>query len=1066
MNLKHSLIAIILLAFTLPVYSQQADYVTGRLFTTQNRPVANATVTLLKSGNKTQSNGNGYFKLPYNGKADTLLITHVEFNSVTIPINASLSMPLQVSMAADNQQLDEVIVNTGYQDVPKERATGSFYQIDNKLLNQQVSPDILSRLNGITSSYLVDKRNPNLVSYQIRGVSTLTDAAMQPLIVLDNFPYEGDINNINPNDIESITILKDAAATSIWGAKAGNGVIVITTKKSEFNQALKVSVNANVTFSPKPDLFSMQQMPVTSYIDLQKYLFEQGNYDWQFNDIYGSPIPEVALILEKQRNGTITEAQANQRLSDLSKHDVRSDMQHYLYRPALHQQYAAHLSGGSNKMSYLFSAGYDKTLSDLKGNEDERVTLRSFTTLQLLKNWQFKTDILFTHSSGFNNSPGGYNNYNYSGSNISPYARLINDDGSPAVLDVIHSGAFTDTAGAGALLDWKYRPLQELANNDNRNSLSDVLVKFGTTYRFNSWLNAVVSYQYQQSRNDHNQYNNLNTFYTRDMVNVFTEVTPEGNIYPVPKEGILRTAASITKAEAVRGQLNINKNWGPAHAISAIMGGEIRDKGIKGSGAIIYGYNKNTLSESAVDYVTRFPTYDNIYGGDWNITDGTSLTKTAQRFVSVYANAAYTQNEKYTLSGSIRRDASNLFGVSTNQKWVPLWSAGAMWRLDKERFFKVKSLSLLKLRVTYGVSGNLDPTASALTNLYYFPGAYSILNIPFASIHTPPNPYLHWEKVKTFNTGLDFSFKNNRVTGCIDFYRKNSIDLINSVALDPVTGFSSANRNSASIHSRGIDVVLNTLNINRQVKWKTMLLFNYISFKVTKNLNPPVMEGLVSDGSYIFPVLGYNPYVIVSYKWAGLDPATGAPRGYVDGKVSEDYNAIANNPLDQQVISGPALPPFFGTVRNTIEWKRFSLAVNIIYKLGFYFRRPAINYSTLFSNNGSNYPEFDTRWQSPGDEKITNVPSMIYPVDYARDNFYQWADINVERADNIRLTDIYAGYNLPISNTKALRSLELYTNISQLNILLWKANKSGLDPEVLYDVKPSPMFSFGVRGNF
>ena len=190
------------------------------------------------------------------------------------------------------------------------------------------------------------------------------------------------------------------------------------------------------------------------------------------------------------------------------------------------------------------------------------------------------------------------------------------------------------------------------------------------------------------------------------------------------------------------------------------------------------------------------------------------------------------------------------------------------------------------------------------------------------------------------------------------------------------------------------------------------------------------------------------------------------PRGYVDGKVSQDYDAIANNPLDQQVISGPALPPFFGTVRNTIEWKRFSLAVNIIYKLGFYFRRPAINYSTLFSNNGSNYPEFDKRWQSPGDEKITNVPSMIYPGDYARDNFYQWANINVERADNIRLTDIYAGYNLPISKTKALSSLELFTNISQLNILLWKANKSGLDPEVLYDVKPSPMFSFGIRGNF
>lgn len=1065
MNIKDFLIALMLLTFTVPAFSQ-SGYVSGRLLTARNRPVANATVALLKNGNQGQSDANGYFKLPYNGKEDTLLITHVEFNTITLPVNASMHMPLQVNMTAGSQQLDEVIVNTGYQDIPKERATGSFYKIDNKLLNQQVSPDILSRLDGITSSYLVDKRNPNSITYQVRGLSTLTDAAMSPLIVLDNFPYEGDINNINPNDIESITLLKDAAATSIWGAKAGNGVIVITTKKSAFRQPLRVSVNSNVTISGKPDLFTEKQMPVASYIALQKYLFAQGSYDWQFNDTYQSPIPEVAEILNRQRNGEITEAQANQELDELGKHDVRSDMQQYLYRPSVRQQYAVNLNGGSNNMSYLFSVGYDKGLSSLEGNEDERLTLRSSATLQLLKKWQLKSDILLTHSSALNNSPGGYNAYNFYGANISPYARLVNEDGSPAAVDIFHRGVFTDTAGGGSLLDWKYRPLQELANADNKTSLSDALINLSTTYTLNNWLNARVYYQYEQSRNDNNEYDNLNMFYTRDLVNVFTEITPDGIIYAVPKEGILKTAATVMKSEAFRGQLNINKSWGVGHELTAIAGAEIRDKKNDGSGATIYGYNKNTLSESSVDYVNRYPTYDNLYGGDWNITDGSSLSKTTQRFVSVYANAAYTQKEKYTVSGSIRRDASNLFGVTTNQKWVPLWSAGAMWRLDKEKFFREAWLPALKLRITYGVSGNIDPTASALTNLYYFPGSFSPLNIPFASIQTPPDPYLHWEKVKTLNTGLDFSIKNNKVNGSVDYYIKNSVDLINSVQLDPVTGFTNANRNSATIHSKGVDVVVNTLNINRRIKWKTMMLFNYVSFKVTKNLNPPAMEGLISDGTYIFPVLGYNPYVIVSYKWAGLDPENGAPRGYVDGKVSEDYNAIANNPLGQQLISGPGLPPVFGTVRNTIEWKHFSVAVNITYKLGYYFRRPAINYSDLFSNNGSNYPEFENRWQQPGDEKRTNVPSMTYPADFARDNFYQKADINAERADHIRLNDIYASYDLPLVKRTPIQSLQFYSAISQLNILLWKANKSGLDPEVLYSVKPSPVFSLGVRASF
>lgn len=520
------------------------------------------------------------------------------------------------------------------------------------------------------------------------------------------------------------------------------------------------------------------------------------------------------------------------------------------------------------------------------------------------------------------------------------------------------------------------------------------------------------------------------------------------------------------KSEAVRGQLNIRKSWGLQDELTAIAGGEIRDKRTDGSREYVYGFNKNTLSEIAVDYVNRHPTYDNIYGGDWNITDGTSVTQTNQRFVSIYANTAYTHNEKYTVSGSIRRDASNLFGVTTNQKWVPLWSTGVMWRLDKEKFLRNRYFPELKVRATYGVSGNLDPSASALTQLRYNSASLTLLNIPNASITRPPDPNLHWEKVKTFNSGVDFALKNNRITGSVDYYIKNSVDLINTVKLDAVTGFTNTNRNSASIHSNGLDVVINTLNINRKLKWKTLLLFNYVSFKVTKDLYPPAMEGLISDGTFIFPILGYNPYEIVSYKWAGLDPETGAPQGYLDGKISEDYSAIANNPLAAQVISGPGLPPFFGTLRNTIEWKCFSLAINITYKLGYYFRRPAISYNSLFANNGSNYPEFENRWQQPGDEKTTNVPSLVYPADFSRDNFYQRSDINVERADHIRLNDIFLSYEVGTIKRLPFQSLQFYATGGQLNILLWKANKAGLDPEILYGLKPSPVFSFGVRANF
>jgi TonB-linked SusC/RagA family outer membrane protein len=899
----------------------------------------------------------------------------------------------------------------------------------------------------------------------IRGLSSVTQSTTGPLIVLDNFPYSGNVNNINPNDIESITVLKDAAATSIWGARAGNGVIVITTRKARLNQPLSISVNSNVTFSNKPDLLTIPQMPVSSYIDLEKYLFEQGNYDWLFDDTYRSPIPQVPEILNQLRDGSITQQEANQKLEELSSHDIRSDMGKYLYRPTVKQQYAINLSGGSDKIVYQFSAGFDKNLTELKGDDYQRITLRLANTFKLTKNWQFQSDIMLTKARTNSNSPGGYESYNFFDAYISPYASLINADGTPAAIDIYHRGVFTDTAGAGKLLDWKYRPLQELANNDNSTSLSDILINLSTSYKITRWLSADIKYQYQQSRNDLEQYYNLNTFYTRDLINLFTQITPEGPVYMVPKDGILSSATGINTSQGIRGQLNFNHHWNAVHEISAIAGGEIRETDNSGVTNKSYGFNKDILSQSNVDYTTLYPTIDDIYGNN-TISGGSTYSEKVNRYVSLYTNIAYTYNNKYTLSASARRDASNLFGVSTNQKWTPLWSTGALWRIGQENFYNLKWLPQLNLRLTYGVSGNIDPSASALSKISYYSASSSSLNVVHAIISNPPNPYLRWEQVKTLNTGLDFNTTHNRISGSLDFYIKNSTDLMNSVSLDPISGFAGARQNSADISAKGLDVVINAINIPGSIKWKTSLLFNYISFKVTKSLEQVSLTGFTSNGAIIFPVQGYNPYVIVSYKWAGLDPETGDPIGYVNGQKSKDYNSISKNPVDQQVISGPALPPFFGSIRNTVEWNHFSLAVNITYKLGYYFRRPSLNYTDLFSNNGSNFFEFENRWQKPGDEQFTNVPSMVFPANFSRDNFYQKSEINVERADHIRLNDIYAGYDFIPAKPGVLKSIQFYLYASQLNILLWKANHAGLDPEVLYNLKSPASFSFGLKASF
>ncbi|MBD1395142.1 SusC/RagA family TonB-linked outer membrane protein [Mucilaginibacter sp. ZB1P21] len=1042
-------------------FSQDVVKIYGDVKSANNEPIAGVVIKPKNVSYHALTDTNGRFQLTIFG-VDTITFTHVGYKPLTKIIDAKLASLLHITMEPLINELKEVVVSTGYQDIPKERATGSFYKLDNHLLNQRVGTDIISRLDGLTSGLLIDRRDPNQQTIQIRGLSTLNIEAASPLIVLDNFPYAGDINNINPNDIESITVLKDAAASSIWGARAGNGVIVINTKKARANQPLQVSFNSNLTLKKKPNLFSANQIPVNSYIDLEKTLFGQGYYDNLFSDASFPAVSQVAMLLNQAKNGEISDVQAERQINQLRTQDVRNDFQKYLYRNSVNQQYYLNLSGSGSNIRYLVSAGYDKDNSNLRGNDNNRLTLRSNNQIDLTKRWLLNTDVIITRTNSTNNSPGAYGSYRYNNSTISPYARLVNNDGSPAAVDLYYSKAFTDTAGNGRLLDWKYRPLQELANNDNRSAMTDILLNVGSSYKIFSGLKADVKYQYQQSWSSNNNFQNINSYSIRDYVNTFTQLNDNSTTYVVPKNGILSTFDLVNKQQALRGQLTYDHIWGSDHQLSAIAGSEVRETKSNSSTQIIYGYDPNTLTTVGVDYANQYPTYDAIFGDSY-INNGTKYTAYLNRFVSVFANATYTFKNKYSLSGSARRDESNLFGVQTNQKGVPLWSAGALWKIDREKFYNISWLPQLSLRFTYGVSGNLSPNESALTRIQYLTGGTSPIRLPFVSVSAPPNPHLRWEQVKTFNTGLDFSLFNNRINGSVEYYTKNSTDLINSVLLDATVGFASANQNSASIFSRGVDVVLNSVNLDGPFKWRTSLLFSSVKFKTTKNLNPPTTEGLVSDGNTIFPVVNENPYLIVSYKWAGLDPQTGDPQGYVNGVVSKDYAAISQNPIDQQVKSGSALPTAFGTLRNTLDWQKFSLAFNLSYRFNYYLRKPTTNYSSLISY-GAGFSDYDRRWQKPGDERSTNVPSFIFPGNELRDQFYHFASVNVEKADNIKLEEIYLSYDFtPNKRLLGIKSLQFYLFANQLNVIVWKANKAGIDPDILYNFRPPVSYSAGIK---
>jgi hypothetical protein len=265
-----------------------------------------------------------------------------------------------------------------------------------------------------------------------------------------------------------------------------------------------------------------------------------------------------------------------------------------------------------------------------------------------------------------------------------------------------------------------------------------------------------------------------------------------------------------------------------------------------------------------------------------------------------------------------------------------------------------------------------------------------------------------------------------------------------------------------------VDLILNSLNIDGNFKWKTTFFFNYNNNKTTK-YDLPQSNQIISklgSGIGIIPVIGKPLYSISAYKWAGLDD-NGNPQGYLNGEKSTDYDSIVLEGLAKGVNGnivyiGPSSPVVYGSLINSFSYKRISLSINLSYKLGYYFQKSPLSYSALI-NYGSGNKDFGKRWMKPGDEVKTNVPAFIYPNDDRRDNFYQLAEINVLKADHIRIQYINLSWLIPLK--ESFRNLEVYLNCSNLGII-WKANQEGIDPEYPVTLKPEKSLAFGVRSNF
>lgn len=1054
--------------------------VRGQVLDSLGKPLRGASIKVKGYQLSTLTDVDGIFTLQNVPEDAILQITYVGYVRQERKVAANVgTIILQAAPAAIESV--EVMVNTGYQEIPKERATGSFTVITQEQIQRSTGSNILSRLEGITSGLQFNRsaiagESDEAPTLRIRGLSTI-ESNDQPLIVVNNFPFHGDINTINPNDVEQITLLKDAAAASIWGAQAGNGVIVIVTKRGKFNQRTRFDFIGSVTHGEKPDLFYTRHwLPSETVMEIQNQNFNKNLYD--VNRL-GTALPPYVDLLRKLAENRITQEEFDLQERIFKATDFREEASRYLYRSSLHQQYSLNARGGSENIRYFFSLGHDRIRANVIGNEQDRLNLNLQTTFRLMKDLELGAGIWLTNQNSVDNGSTISSIQEIKRMGNMAYVRLRDEFGNALPIPMDVSVKYLEMPDNSSLLDWNYRPLDELKYANNTGNSKEIRLSTNIRYKFLSRFDLLANYQYLQNFGYTRLHYSLDTYYTRHRINQYTQ--PDGrNIIPVG--GILNhTLSPTTTSHSGRGQINYHQKFGWDHEVIALAGFELR-QAIRSAlpGVILYNYNNALLTASTnLDFLDTYIVRPNGFSQRLPAPPSIS-TRLTDRDLSYFGNFAYTYQKLYTLSGSARYDGSNLFGVKTNQKGTPLWSLGGSWNLGEEAFFDIPAISYLRLRGTYGVSGNVNKNVTHYPTMRYT-STDSYTNLIYARLLSPGNPSLRWEKVNSLNMAIDFEAFARRLKGNVDFFIKDGSDLIGNDFMPPSTGLVNYKINYANIRTTGWDFQFNWENIRPKKEgdfaWSNMILMSLVKNKIT-HFNTKATDlitnyiknaGSQNSAYRAAPLLGKSRDVVYALPWHGLDDA-GMPILYQDGERTVAYQNYYNNlTIEDLVVAGVSVPPFYGSFQNVLSWKGFQLDMLLTWKWNYVFSRTSMmpGEERITIAPGFHVDYFQ-RWQKSGDEQWTNVPADLAGYSVPIANIYANSQYLMTKGDHIRLQDIRFSYSIPsaIATRIKLNNLDVFVYGRELGIL-WRGNRFGIDPDMPYANYPNQRtFSFGLNLGF
>lgn len=1038
----------------------------GKIVDVKGEPLEGVSVTVLGAGGGAVSDAEGKFVI--NASADaTLVISYVGFETQTIKLAGRRNLTITMKGA---RQLSEVtVVSTGYQTISRERATGSYDVIGQDVLSKRPVSNLSTALQGLVAGMQGKENADGSVNFLIRGTSSFY-VESKPLVIVDGFPVaDADFSTINPNDVESVSVLKDAAAASIWGARSANGVIVITTKKAK---AGKFHLDANV-FTRVSKMIDLDQvLTQASSPDHVRYEKLAWDNNWMLQPYagtlqqIGSSLTLAQEYMWKKKMGTITDAQLATGLDSLSKISNRSQVEDNLLERAILTQYNVALSGSTDRARTYASIMYEKSKTGYVNSGYSRYLFNFNNQYKLTSFLDFNLSAIFQYQK---NESSGATIGDIQG--LSPYETLLDPNGAYSVnLRMNREQLATLPLERFPYQDWNYNLLREVRGRKITNEDFSNRIQTGLTLKIMKGLTVDARFQYEKRKIDYESYYSEETYEARNAVNTmakYNQTTKRVDTMYIPKGGILKSSNSTTESYVLRNQINFDRTLNGMHNITAIGGMELSQTTVSSTvNPWAYGYNPATLQTSVPqfgygssgDQLRNFlNTITTIPGGN------TSYAWNRDKFVSFYTNASYTYKGKYSISGSARSDASNYITEDPALRWSPLWSVGAMWNVKREAFMQpVDFLDRLNIRLTYGRNGNAEKGTSTQTLVNLNPALSAVTGTLTATIADYGNPKLRWEKTTTTNLGLDFSLFRYRLNGKIDIYNKRGSDITGLVTLPAAAGTTSQKFNNAKIVNRGFELELGTkIGITKDISYNPVVTYAYNYNKITDLYFPNLYAFSLISGTF---VQGRPVGSVYSYTYRGMVDGTPYVEGLNKGLQTFNDVSLHNRALGLPFLNyeGTDIPPHTFGMMNNFNIHDFYVTALFVGKFGGVYRNPVFNYATTVGSSKT----FVNKFVSEVFAGNKDIPGFALPNNtqtYLWDRYAPALNTLIESSSYIECKEVSLGYNLPqrLIGKVGMNNAKLYVQARNLG-LAWAANKKGYHPEWLPGTyRPATTFTIG-----